>query len=156
MQPNRHKHMARALIIEGGRLLVFFRRRFDIERQEWLEYYSFPGGEIELDETVEAAAIREAKEEMGIDIRIIRKVAVQRVNGFTNHVFQAEIMAGAPQLMPDSEEVFYSSEVNYYEVRWVDILELNSHNLLYYSGLLPVIQNLSRGVLTDEPVEILV
>jgi len=39
-------------------------------------YWAIPGGMVEEDETVEQAAIREMKEEAGIDIELVRLVGV--------------------------------------------------------------------------------
>jgi 8-oxo-dGTP diphosphatase len=48
-----------------------------IERQrEGQHYFTFPGGHVEPGETPEQAAIRETKEELGIDVTIQRLAAV--------------------------------------------------------------------------------
>ena len=52
---------ARAIIVDDGKVLVFFRRRIrnDVE----VIYYSLPGGHLEDGETYEDAVIREVKED---------------------------------------------------------------------------------------------
>lgn len=58
------KHFtASALIIENGKVLLVYHKKLDV----WL----YPGGHIEKNETPEQAAVREAKEETGLDIKII-------------------------------------------------------------------------------------
>lgn len=54
-------------------------------------FFSIPGGGIEPGETPEQAAIRELKEECGLDGTIIRKLAEIYNNGRTEHVFEASV-----------------------------------------------------------------
>ena len=147
--------MARVFIVEDNKILTFFRHRKDRKTGEMLEYYSFPGGEVEPGETVEQAATRETKEEMGVEITLGPKVAIQDLDGFVNHAFGATIISGVPQLVADSEEVFYSNKYNTYEVRWVSVSELTPENLIYYAKFLPTIQALARGEVPSEPVQLL-
>jgi ADP-ribose pyrophosphatase YjhB (NUDIX family) len=55
-----------ALIVHDGRL-VLVRRGVDPGKGRW----SIPGGAVNLGEKIRAAAIREAKEECGVDIEIV-------------------------------------------------------------------------------------
>lgn len=52
------------------RVLLVHRPRYD----DW----SFPKGKLDPGETIEAAALREVREETGLECRIIRKVATMR------------------------------------------------------------------------------
>lgn len=153
LPPKMPRVMARTLIVENGRLLVFFRSRRGPDGHR-LNYYSFPGGEVEPEETPEMAAVRETREEMGVDVALHEKVAVQVAPGFVNHLFRATILRGTPALQPDSEEAFYSGPDNVYEVRWVAIAELTEDNLLYYANLLPVIKAVASGDMPHHPVQI--
>lgn len=47
-------------------------------------FWSKPGGTVEFNEKVEDAIIREIKEELGIDIKLIRPL------GFTNHILNSD------------------------------------------------------------------
>lgn len=143
---------ARVFIIEDGNILTFLRGRRDRTTGDMLSYYSFPGGEVNDDESIEQAAIRETKEEMGVEIVLGPKLAVLDIDGFINHAFSARITNGTPKLPLESEEVMYSSKYNTYEVRWVPVSELTEDNLLYYAQFLPTIQALTRGEVPSEPV----
>lgn len=67
---------AGGIVIDGRegtrRALLVHRPRYD----DW----SFPKGKLEVGETVEQAALREVREETGLDCRIIHKVAILRYN----------------------------------------------------------------------------
>lgn len=140
---------ARALIIDNGRVLLFHRRRYDRKLGMWLEYYSIPGGGVDAGESIEAAAVRELKEEMGVDIRLKRKVAVGHFTGYEHHVFAADIISGQPRFMADSEEAAHSSEHNQYRVEWVDVATLSVERLMYYGGYLAVMRQLADGADID-------
>jgi 8-oxo-dGTP pyrophosphatase MutT (NUDIX family) len=58
------------------RVLLVHRPRYD----DW----SFPKGKLDPGETVEQAALREVREETGIECKIVRKIATQRYSYQTN------------------------------------------------------------------------
>ncbi len=60
-----------ALIIYEGKLVLIRRLNPPSENQ-----FALPGGFVEIGETVEAATVREAKEETGLDIELIRLLGV--------------------------------------------------------------------------------
>ncbi len=55
--------------VAGAREVLFAQRP---EGKPYAGYWEFPGGKIEANETVEAAAIREIDEELGIKIKTVR------------------------------------------------------------------------------------
>lgn len=82
-------------------------RRAEASRNE-VGAWTFPGGKVEFMEKVEDCAKREAREEFGIEIRIVRLLKI--VNHFiqrerqhwVNPLFLAEIASGEPKIMePD-------------------------------------------------------
>ncbi|VVB52233.1 ADP-ribose pyrophosphatase [uncultured archaeon] len=60
-----------ALIIYEGKLVLIRRLNPPFENQ-----FALPGGFVEIGETVEAATVREAKEETGLDIELVRLLGV--------------------------------------------------------------------------------
>lgn len=55
-------------------------------------FYSIPGGGIEKGETPEEAAIRELKEECGLDGTIVKKLTVRyKADGSTEYVFEVTV-----------------------------------------------------------------
>ncbi len=53
---------------------AFMHRKNVIKRKDFQEYYTFPGGGLEENETLEEGVIREIKEEFGITVEVIRKL----------------------------------------------------------------------------------
>ena len=64
------------------------------ERSGAAPYCPFPGGGIEAGETAGDAAIREAYEELGIQVRLKGLLAVVEFNGDTQHHFNASRATG--------------------------------------------------------------
>lgn len=58
--------------MEGG--FAFMHRVGVIKREDYQDYYTFPGGGLEENETPEEGTIREIKEEFGIKVRIVKKM----------------------------------------------------------------------------------
>ena len=58
--------------MEDGFVLM---HRKNVKRnKEYNEYYTFPGGGLEEGESLEECAIREIKEEFGINVKVIKKL----------------------------------------------------------------------------------
>lgn len=109
---------AAVVILDGDRILLMHRRK----RGE--DYYVVPGGGIKSGETPEEAAVREAKEETGLDVRLDRKLRVFDDDGRRGHYFLATEFGGEQRVGgPERERM--SSE-NRYDLEWVEIGRLRS------------------------------
>ncbi len=61
-----------AIILKDGRILVNKRT----ENCEWEpDVWSIPCGKVEKDENPEEAVVRELKEELGVEVRVVKKVS---------------------------------------------------------------------------------
>ena len=58
--------------MENGYALMH--RKGVVKREDFQEYYTFPGGGLEEGETPEEGTIREIKEEFGIDVKVVKKL----------------------------------------------------------------------------------
>ena len=84
--------MARgAVVIFDGDRVALIERRVP-ERAG--AYYLFPGGQVEPGETPEAAARREAAEELGLRVRVGRLLAVVTRRGAEQHYYLATVEGG--------------------------------------------------------------
>ncbi len=99
---------ATVAIIQDNKILMTL-------RSDW-EIWCLPGGHVDEGESVAEAAIREAKEEVGVDVQLTSFVGVySRIGGDSTmhlNLFTAEIVGGT--LTPQPEEVldiqFFSKE----------------------------------------------
>jgi 8-oxo-dGTP pyrophosphatase MutT (NUDIX family) len=116
-----HPTGAGALVWDKSRQIVLVRHAPD---GGWPEGWATPGGLAESGETPESCAVRETKEETGVDIRITGLTRVilyfvandHRVVPFTFFQFEAEAIGGVPRL---GKEIA--------EVAWFDRLPDNMH-----------------------------
>lgn len=121
-------------IIKDNKLLLLYRTKH--------KHYEFPGGKVMENETIEQAAIREAKEEIGCDVELIKYLGfkeftanigtantdsqkgIRNLNkGMRNlkgHVFLANITQGEPRV--NEPESFES-------ITWMPLNEHEKHNL---------------------------
>ena len=63
--------LAGIIPLNGGYALM---HRKDVKKRETKEYYTFPGGGLEENETFEEGTKREIKEEFGIEVEIVEKL----------------------------------------------------------------------------------
>ena len=89
------------VIIEEGKLLLLWKKKHN--------HYEFPGGKVNLGESLEEAARREVREEIGCEVDILKYVGYQdfTIDGknLRSHKFLARIREGqTPRIM--EPEVF--------------------------------------------------
>jgi 8-oxo-dGTP pyrophosphatase MutT (NUDIX family) len=115
---------AAVVLIRGGQVALIRRRRAGSE------YWLFPGGGVETGESPADAAAREAKEELGLDVRIDRMVATVIFRGNTQIFFAATEIGGCfgsgtgEELASDDGSVYGS-----YEPCWRAIAELEGSDV---------------------------
>lgn len=114
------KKTARAIIFKDNKLLVFFRRKLRDGNE--VTYYAIPGGHVEGNETCEETVIRELKEEMNLDIKLLGYLGCLTGDDREEHYYHAEIIGG--ELQFGGEELDRCSDTNYYEVRWLTLDEV--------------------------------
>ena len=88
------RRAVRAIIIRDGNLLVMHRNKFG------KQYYTLPGGNIEMGETPEQAVFRELHEETMVTVAnpILKFVEEAGDPYGTQYVFHCEYISGDPRL----------------------------------------------------------
>lgn len=108
---------SRAVIVENGKVLTMFRRR--VKEGVTTEYYVIPGGGQDEGETLEETVIRELKEEMNVDIKILGYLGNTIWQDTNSNFFHCEIVNGTPHL--GGEELERMKEDNFYDPRFVEV-----------------------------------
>ena len=134
---------ARAVIIDGKSRVLMVK-----QRHEGRDIWMVPGGGIEEGENAEQAAIREVKEETGLDIEVgsllwhVEEVSEVRGQRFVNFFF-AEVKGGVLELGADPERGEDGQVLR--EARFMTREEIEDMENVYpeYLGdeLWPLIQN---------------
>ncbi len=111
-----HRQRAAVVILSAGRVLLI--HRFKPGR----EYYIIPGGGVEPGETVEQAALREIREETGLEIELDGKLweYLNRDNPETYFLatrFSGSLGLGGPELAEQSAE-------NIFQLEWVELSQV--------------------------------
>lgn len=133
--------------MKDDQLLVM--KRFKVDR----EYYTLLGGTVEAGESADDAAVREVREESGVQVRNPRLVFIEDAGDpyGDQHIFLCEYVQGEPALPPESEEAFWSTPgMNTYEPMWLPISQLAT--VPFVSPLLrEAIEKSLAGSWPDEP-----
>ena len=91
---------ATVAIIDGDRVLLTKRRDFEV--------WCLPGGHVDEGESIAQAAMREAREETGVEVALTRLVGLYSISGMEGVVVHLSLFAARPiggALRPDAAEV---------------------------------------------------
>lgn len=116
------------VLIEDNKVALIERHRAG------LDYFVFPGGGVDEGETPEQAAVREAIEELGIEVAIKQKVAEIHFDTSKQVYFLVERVSG--EFGTGVGEEFTDSDPNdpqegIYIPIWMPIKELSQHENIY-------------------------
>lgn len=140
MQEEEYKYIYKrsrsvAIVVRDGKILM--ERVFYFGR----EFYTVPGGGIEEGETPEQAALRELKEECGLEGKIIRPLSVQyKYDGSAEYSFEVEVSEDQEAITGYDPEEASSENPPLKEVLWMSLNEISEKDraFLWSYGLLTV------------------
>jgi 8-oxo-dGTP diphosphatase len=115
---------AGGILIEDNKLALIERHRAD------RHYFSFPGGGVDKGETYEQAVIREIQEELGLMVKVTRRIADVSFNGKMQYYFLVEKIAGEFGTGTGEEYGEYDPAHGTYRPLWLPIVDLPNHNIL--------------------------
>ncbi|MBK8823508.1 MAG: NUDIX domain-containing protein [Anaerolineales bacterium] len=112
------------ILIENDKLALIERHRAG------LHYFAFPGGGVDEGETIEQAAVREAEEELGIQVKVIQKVAEVIFNGKPQYYFLVKHLSGDFGTGTGEEYGEYNPIHGTYHPLWMPVAEIPAHNVV--------------------------
>ncbi|HET9909327.1 MAG TPA: NUDIX domain-containing protein [Anaerolineales bacterium] len=135
---------AGVVLIEDNKVALIERHRAG------LDYFVFPGGGVDEGESPEQGAIREAMEELGVEVSIKQKIAEIYFGRTSTHVYflvegvGGEFGSGTGEEYTDADP--NHPEEGIYVPIWMPIEELPKYSNIYPAGLAKlVIQSMKDG-----------
>lgn len=116
------RHRAAVFVLDDKNNVLLFHRF-----KNGQEYYAVPGGGVEPDEAPEQAAVRELKEETGLNIVLGEKIGELEADGNHQYFYIAKSWSGTPTF--GGEERERQSPANAYRLEWIPIEKLNDIDL---------------------------
>ena len=135
---------AGVILIEDNNVALIERHRAG------LSYFVFPGGGVDEGESPEEAAIREAEEELGIQVGIKQKIAEIHFGQTNTHVYflaervSGEFGAGTGEEFTDADP--YDPQEGIYIPIWMPVEEMSQHKNIYPASLAElVVKSVTKG-----------
>ena len=141
---------AGVILIEDNKLALIERHRAG------LEYFVFPGGGVDEGESPEQGAIREAEEELGIQVAIRQKIAEIHFGQTNRHVYflvervSGEFGTGTGEEFTDADP--YDPLEGVYIPIWMPLDELSQHRNIYPAALAKLVLKSVKQGWSREPV----
>ena len=138
------------VLIQDGKVALIERHRAG------LDYFVFPGGGVDEGESPEQAAVREAMEELGIEVAIKQKVAEIRLGHKSKQVYflveqtGGQFGTGVGEEYTDSDPS--SSEEGIYIPIWMSIDQLPLQGNIYPAAVAKLVVNASKEGWLPEPI----
>lgn len=94
------------------------------------EYYVIPGGGVEENETNEEATIREIKEEVGIDVKVIKKMYEYKDEKSSQLFYLVEQTGGVFGTGEGPEFITPNPDKGYYHMEMISFEDISKINLV--------------------------
>jgi len=137
------------VLIEDNKVALIERHRAG------LDYFVFPGGGAEEGETPEEGAIREAMEELGVEVALKQKVAIIHFGLSIQHYFLAERIGG--EFGTGTGEEYTDADPGdptegIYIPIWMPINELPQHEKVFPAEVAKLVLKAQTDGWSKEPI----
>jgi len=137
------------ILIEDNKVALIERHRAG------LDYFVFPGGGVDDGETPEQGAIREAMEELGVEIAIQKKVVLIHFDQSTQYYYLVERIGGefgtgVGEEYTDADPG--DPQEGIYVPVWMPIDELSHHEKVYPAEVAKLVLKAQTDGWANEPV----
>lgn len=136
------------VLIEDNKVALIERHRGG------LDYFVFPGGGMDEGETPEQAAVREAMEELGLEVAVVQKVATIHFDQNMQIYFLVERVGG--EFGTGTGEEFTSDPndpmAGIYIPLWIPIDELPQHEKIFPVEVVKLILKAQTDGWSKEPI----
>lgn len=143
--------------IRAGIILIEDNKVALIERHRaGLDYFVFPGGGVDEGESLEQGAIREAMEELGVEVSIIQKIAEIHFGQTNTHIYflvekvGGEFGTGTGEEFTDADP--YDPQEGVYIPTWMPLEKLSQHKNVYPAELAQLVIRSEMEGWSKEPV----
>ena len=141
---------AGVVLIEDNKIALIERHRAG------LNYFVFPGGGVNEGESTEQGAIREAEEELGVQVSVKQKVAEIRFGRASKHIYflvervGGKFGTGTGEEFTDADP--YDPQEGVYIPIWMPLEELSQRKNIYPTDLATLVVKSVREGWAQEPV----
>jgi 8-oxo-dGTP diphosphatase len=137
------RNRAGVILIESGKVALIERYRAGSH------YFVFPGGGVDEGETPEQAAVREAEEELGLQVRIQQKIIEMNFGEGHHYYFLVERVGG--EFGTGTGEEYTNSDPNnpqegIYIPIWMPMDELSQHQNIFPEDVSAWVQKFSKMI----------
>ena len=141
-------YRAAIFLLEGDRVALIERHR------QGQHYYTFPGGHVDEGETPEQAAVREAREELGVEVKLGRLVARMSWHGKWQYYYPAQVVSGIFGTGSGEEMMVAHPESGTYQPTWLPVSDLQNHPVLPHEAA-ELVTKFGKAGWPDEVIVIL-
>lgn len=135
------RNRAAAIVIHDDKLLVMYRKKEQ-------EYFTFPGGGVEVGETNEQAVVREVSEETSLTVEVQKLVyELHYDNGDIHYFFLCKYLSGVPSVRPGTNEYVDNEQGgNIHIPQWLSLSDLSTTTLYPFEVRDRLTRDLQQGL----------